>query len=91
MMFIDEILVYSKNEGDHVDNLRVVLQVIKEHQPFAMYRKCEFLSRSVVFVGHMMTNKGVEVDPRKTEVVKNLPRPLATTDIRSFFGLVGYY
>ena len=51
-------------------HLRVVLQVLKENQLFAKYRKCEFWLRSVVFLGHVISSEGVEVDPRKTEVVK---------------------
>ena len=74
-----------------MDHLRVVLQVIKENQLFTKYRKCEFWLRSVAFLGHIISSKGVEFDPRKIEVVKNWPRPLTPTDIRSFLGLLGYY
>ena len=65
IFFIDDILVYSKNESDHMVHLRVVLQNFKEHQLFAKYRKCEFLLRSVAFHGHIISSEGVEVDPRK--------------------------
>ena len=90
-MFIDDILVYLKNEGEHVDHLRVVLQVLKEHQLFSKYNKNEYWLRSVAFLDHIISSKGVELDPRNTETVKNWPRPLAPTDIRSFLGIVGYY
>ena len=72
-------------------HLRVVLQVLKENQLFAKYRKCEFWLRSVVFLGHVISSEGVEVDPRKIEMVNNCPRPFTQTDIRSLFGLVCYY
>ncbi|XP_069147980.1 uncharacterized protein [Solanum lycopersicum] len=91
IVFIDDILVYSKNEGDHMDHLRVVLQVLKENQLFGKYRKCEFWLSSVAFLSHIISSEGVEIDPRKTETVKNWPRPLTPTDIRSFLGLEGYY
>ena len=91
IVFIDDILVYTKNEGDHMNHLRVVLQVLKENQLFAKYRKCEFWLRSVAFLGHIIFSEGVEVDPRKMEAVKNWSRPLTPTDIRSFLGLAGYY
>ena len=81
LVFIDDILVYSKNEGDHMDHLRVVLQVLKDHQLFTKYSKCKFLLRLVVFLGHVITSKGVEVKPKKTEAIKNWPRPLAPTNI----------
>ena len=91
IVFIDEILVYSKKEGDHMNRLRVVLQGLKENQLFAKYSKCEFWLRSVAFLGHIISREGVEVDPRKIDAVKNYPRPLTLTDIRSFLGLAGYY
>ena len=74
-----------------MDNLRVVLQVLKEKQFFSKYSKCEFWLRSVAFHGHIISSDGVEVDLRKTDVVKNWPRPLTLIDIRSFLGLPGYY
>ena len=65
------------------------LQVINENLLFARYRKCEFWLRSVTVLGHIIFSEGVEV-PRKTEAVKNLPRPLTPTDIRIFLCLAGY-
>ena len=63
-----------------MNHLRVVLKVLKENQLYVHYRKCEFLIRSVTFLGHIISSEGVEVDPRKTEAVKNLPRPLTPTN-----------
>ena len=91
IFFIDDILVYSKNKGERMDHFRVVLQVLKKHQLFSKYSKCEFRLRSVAFLGHMISSEGIEVDPKKTEATNNLPRPLTPTDIRSFLGLAGYY
>ena len=65
--------------------------MLKENQLFPMYRKCEFWLSSLVFLGHIISSEGVEVDPRKMKVVKSWPRPLTPTDIRSFLGLAGYY
>ena len=72
--FIDNILVYSKNEDDLMGHLTVVLQTFKEHQLYDKYSKCEFWLRSVTFLGHIISSEGVEVDLRKTEAVKNCPR-----------------
>ena len=91
IVFIDNILVYLKNEGDHMTHLRVVLQVLKENQYFANYSKCEFWLRSVAFLCHIISCDGVEVYLKKTDVVKNCPRLLTPTDIRSFLGLADYY
>ena len=79
------------DEGDDMSHLRVVLQVLKEHQLFTKYSKCELWLRSMTFLGNIISSEGVEVDPSKTEAAKNWPRPLNPTDIRSFFGLAGYY
>ena len=70
-------------------HLRLVLEVLKEHQLFAKYSKCEFLLRSVRFLGHIVSSEGIEVDLKKMEAVKNLPRPLSPTNIQSFLGLAG--
>ena len=83
-------MVYYKNEGEKMNHLRVVLQVLKEHQLFSKYSKCEFLLSSVTFLGHIISSEEVKVDPMKTKAVKNCPIPLTPTDIRSFLGLSGY-
>ena len=70
IVFIEDILVYSKNEDDHMGHLRVVLQTDNKHQLYAKYSKCEFWLRSVTFLGHIISSEGVEVDPRKTEAMQ---------------------
>ncbi|WMV09385.1 hypothetical protein MTR67_002770, partial [Solanum verrucosum] len=91
IVFIDDILIYSRSENEHVDHLRIVLQVLKDQQLFAKFSKCEFWLRSIAFLGHIVSSKGIEVDPKKTDAVKSWPRPLTPSDIRSFLGLAGYY
>ena len=72
-------------------HLRIMLQVLKDNQLLSKFSKCEFLIRSVAFLGQIVSSERVEVDPRKTKVVKGCPRPLRPTKIQSFLGLVGYY
>ncbi|WMV50989.1 hypothetical protein MTR67_044374 [Solanum verrucosum] len=91
IVFVDDILAYSRSEDDHTDHLKIEFQVLKDQQLFAKFRKYEFWLRSVAFLGHIVSDKGIEVDPKKTNAVKSWPRPLSPSDIRSFFGLVGYY
>ena len=91
IVFIDDILIYTKNEGKHMDHLRVVLQVLKEHQLFVKYRKYTFRLRSVPFLCHTICSEGVEVNTKNIEVVNNWPRPLASMDIRIFLDLAGHY
>ena len=91
IVFIDDILIYSNNEDEHEGYLRLTLQVLKEHQLYAKFSKYEFWLRSVSFLGHIISGDGVEVDLKKTDAVRNWPRPFTPIDIRSFLGLVSYY
>ena len=91
IVFIDDILIYSKTREEHEQYLRVTLQVLSKHQLYVKFTKCEFWLRSVTFLGHVVSDQGVEIDPKKIEAVKNLPRPLSPTDIQSFLGLANYY
>ena len=82
-VFIDDILFYCRSENKYVDHLRIVLHISK-------FRNCEFLLMSISFLGHIVSSKGIEVDPKKTPAVKSYPRPLTPSNIRSVLGLVGY-
>ena len=90
-VFVDDILIYSKSEEDHEGHLRIVLQTLREHQLYAKFSKCEFWLTEVRFLGHMVSNSGVSVDPNKVEVVMSRERSKSVFDIRSFLGLAGYY
>ena len=91
VVFIDNILVYSKNMDDHVKHLRTVLKTLRDHQLYAKFSKYDFWTESVAFLGHVVTKEGIQVDPQKIEAVSEWPRPTTVTEIRSFLGLVGYY
>ena len=91
VVFIDNILIYSQSEEEHEDHLRAVLQVLRDHQLHAKFRKCEFWLTEVKFLGHVMSASGVSVDPEKIEVVMSWERPKSVFEIRSFLGLAGYY
>ncbi|MCF8701934.1 hypothetical protein L3054_11165, partial [Corynebacterium sp. MC-10] len=91
IVFIDDILVYSKTEADHVNHLRIVLQKLREEKLYAKFSKCEFWLDSVVFLGHVVSKEGIRVDPAKVEAVRGWTRPTSATEIRSFLGLAGYY
>ncbi|KAA3480856.1 DNA/RNA polymerases superfamily protein [Gossypium australe] len=91
VVFIDDILVYSKSMEEHDSHLRVVLQILRGKQLFAKFSKCEFWLREVTFLGHVVSAEGIRVDPQKIEAVLNWNPPKSVAEIRSFLGLDGYY
>ena len=91
VVFIDDILVYSKNEEEHKEHLRLVLGKLREHQLYAKFSKCEFCLDEVAFLGHVVSSNGVAVDPSKVVAVTEWETPKSVGDIRSFLGLAGYY
>ncbi|KAA3483464.1 DNA/RNA polymerases superfamily protein [Gossypium australe] len=91
MVFIDDILVYSRTEEEHDKHLRIVLQVLREKQLYAKFSKCEFWLREVAFLGHVVSAEGIRVDPCKIEAVLDWKPPRSVAEIRSFLGLAGYY
>ena len=90
VVFIDDILVYSKNEEEHKEHLRLVLGKLREHQLYAKFSKCEFWLKEVGFLGHVISGEGIAVDPTKVVTVTNSEAPTTVGDIRSFLGLAGY-
>ena len=90
VVFIDDILVYSKDAQEHEQHLRIVLQILREKNSFAKLSKCDFWLKEVSFLDHIVSAKGIRVDPAKIEAIVNWKPPRNITDVRSFLGLVGY-
>ena len=91
VVFIDDILVYSKNEEEHEQHLRLVLETLREHQLYAKFSKCEFWLKEVKFLGHVLSAGGVAVDPKKIASILEWKTPANVRNIREFLGLAGYY
>jgi hypothetical protein len=91
IVFLDDILVYSKSEEEHEKHLRMVLQVLREHKLYAKLSKCIFYQKKIHYLGHIISAAGIEVDPEKIEAIRGWPTPKNVTEVRSFMGLVGYY
>jgi hypothetical protein len=91
MVFIDDIFSYSKSDSDHEEHLRLVLQKLQENQLYAKYSKCEFWIDEVSFLGHIISNGGISVDPAKVKEIVVWSIPTTITEIQSFLGLAGYY
>ncbi len=91
VVFIDDILVYLKNEEEHKEHLRLVLGKLREHQLYAKFSKCEFWLKEVGFLGHVISGEGIAVDRNKVDTVTNSEAPTTVGEIRSFLGLAGHY
>ena len=91
VIFIDDILIFSKNEEEHAEHLRIVLQRLREHKLYAKFSKCDFWLKKVQFLGHIISDKGISVDPSKIQDVLNWKTPESVSEIWSFLGLAGYY
>ena len=91
MLFIDEILVYSKDREDHDTHLRVMLETLRKKQLYTKLRKCEFWLGEVSFLRHIVSEEGIRVDPKKIQVIIEWKPPRNVMEVRSFLGLVGYY
>ncbi|WVZ76401.1 hypothetical protein U9M48_024378 [Paspalum notatum var. saurae] len=91
VVLIDDILIYSKSEKEHEEHLKIVLTRLRGHKLYAKFSKCAFWLKEVSFLGHILSEKGVAVDPSKVKDVLNWKQPETVTEIRSFLGLAGYY
>ncbi|KAL2230621.1 UNVERIFIED_CONTAM: Transposon Tf2-12 polyprotein [Sesamum indicum] len=91
IVFIDDILVYSRDREEHEQNLRIVLQILKEEELYAKLRKCEFWVSQVVFLGPVVSGDGVMPDPSKVKAIMEWRVPKNATKVQSFLGLAGYY
>jgi hypothetical protein len=91
VVFIDDILVYSRSEEEHEEHLHLVSQKLQDHRLYAKLSNCEFWLKQVAFIGHIISNWGIFVDPSKILDVLSWNAPTSVGDIRSFLGLAGYY
>nr|GEY34030.1 putative reverse transcriptase domain-containing protein [Tanacetum cinerariifolium] len=91
IVFIDDILIYSKSKQEHEEHLKLFLELLKKEQLYAKFSKCEFWIPKVQFLGHLIDSQGIHMDPAKIESIKDWASPKTATKIRQFLGLAGYY
>eukprot|EP00253_Pinus_taeda_P020306 PITA_20306 len=91
LIFIDDILIYSRTIEEHHEHLRIVLQTLREHQLYAKFSKCDFFKEEIQYLGHVITKDGIAVDPEKIKAIMEWPVPKDVVDVRYFMGLAGYY
>ncbi|GKC94347.1 reverse transcriptase domain-containing protein [Tanacetum coccineum] len=89
IVFIDDILIYSRNEKEHEEHLKNILELLKKEELYAKFSKCEFWIHTVKFLGHVIDSSGIHVDPTKIEAVKNWASPTTPSEIYQFLGLAG--
>ena len=90
LVYLDDILVFSKNKEDHAKHLRFVLDKLREHQFYAKFSKCEFWLDEVLYLGHIISAKGISVNPEKVSAIVNWEPPQNVKQLRSFLGLASY-
>jgi hypothetical protein len=91
LIFIDDILIYSKSEEEHEHHLKIVLQTLREHKLYAKFNKCDFYQRKIQYLGHLISEDGIAVDPENIKYIMEWIVPKNVTDIQSFMGITGYY
>jgi hypothetical protein len=91
LVFLDDILVYSKTKEEHVEHLMMVLQVLREHHLYDKFIKCDFFQKEIQYLGYVISIQGVVLDPKKIKEITDCPAPRNVMDVRSFLGLVWYY
>ncbi|GJZ16702.1 putative reverse transcriptase domain-containing protein [Tanacetum coccineum] len=91
IVFIDDILIYSKSKQEDEENLKLILELLKKEELYAKFFKCKFWIPKVQFLGRVIDSQGIHMDPAKIESIKYWASPKTPTEIRQFLGLFGYY
>ncbi|GJT11269.1 putative reverse transcriptase domain-containing protein [Tanacetum coccineum] len=91
IVFINDILIYSKNKKEHEENLKAILELLKKEELHAKFSKYRFWLLKVQFLGHVIDSQGIHVDPAKIESIKYWASPKTPMEIQQFLGLAGYY
>ncbi|XP_019096481.1 PREDICTED: uncharacterized protein LOC109130861 [Camelina sativa] len=91
IIFIDDILIYSRSAEEHAEHLRKVLERLREKRLFAKFSKCKFWQREIGLLGHRVSEQGMSADPEKIAAIQDWPKPTSVSEVRSFLGLAGYY
>lgn len=90
-IYMDDIIIFSTSLQEHLDNLKKIFNTLSKYNMKVQLDKCEFLSKEVAFLGHIVTIDGVKPNPDKIEIIKHWPLPKTEKELRGFLGILGYY
>ena len=91
IIYLDDIIIFSKPPKEHIERLRGVFQKLHEAGLKLKPKKCEFFKTKISYLGHIVSRDGIECDPKKVEAIQNWPRPITVSDVRSYLGFTNYY
>jgi hypothetical protein len=91
LVYLDDILIYSQTREEHLNHLQLVLDALRKHQFFAKFDKCEFMKQSIEFLGHTVSEKGIQPQIEKIKAILNWPTPQTVQEVQSFLGLANFY
>jgi hypothetical protein len=91
LVYLDDVIIYSTSIEQHIKHIDIVLGLLQKAGLKIKLSKCTFLQTSVNYLGHVISDKGIKPDPKKTDAIRNYPRPMTISQLKSFLGLAGYY
>ena len=89
--YLDDIIIFSKSEEEHLEHLRIIFQRLKEAGLKLKRSKCDFMKTQIQYLGHLISSSGIQPLPEKLESIKNMPAPRSPKEVKQFLGLAGYY
>ena len=91
LVFFDDILIYSKSEEEHEEHVRKVLHLLRQHKLYAKKSKCTFFTTQIEYLGFIVSQDGISVDPAKVKDIVEWPQPTTVSEVRGFLGITGWY
>src|ERR1700675_468903 len=91
IVYLDDIVVYSKSLDEHLHHLELIFSRLCEHKLYAKLERCQFMQNEIKFLGHLVSAEGICVNPDKVKAIVDWPTPKTVKDVRAFLGISGYY